>query len=162
MCEAGAFGPECRKPIWSPWSQWSACSLPCGEGVATRERYCDAPEGVECSHAASIEQRACNVDACTTEWSEWSPCDATCYRPASGNVVPGVQSRARSCVAPGYDCRDEENMQSRSCDKICPIKCPSTNAFQVCSGHGDCLLTPTTGCSQQATCRCVKYTRYVG
>ena len=81
--------------------------------------------------------------------------------------MDGSQSRARKCVHPitaddggvhptdgGGGCRGLATDQSRPCTKACPIRCPTTDLFRDCSGHGRCMLTPDEGCSQQAICRC--------
>ena len=154
MCQDDTFGPSCSKPTWTPWSKWSACSVPCGDGIAKRERQCDAPGGVGCTKEPSVEQRPCNLAACVSEWSDWSPCDASCYAAAPGSVASGSQTRVRSCAHPGHEsCTSMDTKLPRDCRKTCPIDCPTTNVFQECSGHGNCVLTPAFGCTQEATCR---------
>ena len=153
VCEAGAFGPSCRKPEWSPWSKWSACSAPCGDGTKTRRRLCDAPKGTNCPRGRDTENLKCNLGACATEWSEWSACAASCFRTAPGAQASGRQTRARKCVH--KICRKLATEQSRTCRKTCPIHCPTANKFYDCSGHGNCVLAPKEGCTQQATCRWV-------
>ena len=151
----GARALPCHKLRWTPWSEWSACSLPCGHGTKKRQRMCEPPGRCQ---GSSIEQRSCNLGACaSTEWSDWGSCAASCYRSASGGVVEGSQSRARNCVHPtdgGGGCRGMTTDQSRTCSKACPIRCPTTNSSQDCSGHGNCMITPDEGCSQRAICRC--------
>ena len=152
-CEPGTFGRTCSKPTWTPWSSWSACSVPCGDGVATRQRQCEAPGGKGCTQEPNAEkERKCNDGACVTKLSDWGPCDASCYGAVPGTIVHGSQSR--KCTQPnGENCDGANTKLQRECHKTCPIGCPTTNAFLSCSGHGDCKRVPEKGCSHQATCR---------
>ena len=153
-CEPGTFGRTCRKPKWTPWSSWSACSAPCGEGMTTRQRMCDAPEGEGCPQEPRVEKKTCNLGACVAKWSDWGPCDASCYGAVPGTIVRGSQSRSLKCAEPNEkSCDSLTTNPPRECRKTCPIGCPTTNAFLSCSGHGDCKRVPEKGCSHQATCR---------
>lgn len=155
QCELGTFGPSCSKPTWTPWSTWSACLAPCGDGSIKRHRQCNAPDGVGCGEGLSVEERPCDAGPCATEWSDWSSCAASCYTAVSGKVLSGLQSRGRNCVDPtGESCLGLATKQSRTCSKTCPIACPTKNSFQDCSGHGTCVLTPLQGCTREAICRC--------
>lgn len=140
--------------MWTPWSAWSACSAPCGNGTTTRQRQCDGPGGEGCTQEPSAEKNTCNLGACATEWSDWGPCDASCYGAAPGSIVRGSQARARECAQTNEkSCASTTTELSRDCLKTCPIGCPTTNSFRECSGHGTCVRSPEKGCTQEATCR---------
>ncbi|CAI4233289.1 unnamed protein product [Auanema sp. JU1783] len=72
---------------WSPWTDWSDCSVSCGvSGLQTRRRRCTAFFIFQCS-GASLDTRNCpNLKPCQSEisqevqypnwspWSSWSSC----------------------------------------------------------------------------------------
>ena len=52
---------------YSPWSSYSECSEPCGDGLMTRKRTCTNPSpahgGKQCQ-GASTEEKQCKVKEC--------------------------------------------------------------------------------------------------
>ena len=53
--------------MWGSWTEWSACSVTCGDGSQTRDRECDNPErafGGEDCDGDDEETRDCNDAAC--------------------------------------------------------------------------------------------------
>ncbi|WAR09638.1 FGL2-like protein [Mya arenaria] len=52
---------------WDIWSTWSTCSLPCGDGVETRNRSCSDPSpshsGKPCP-GPDVETQPCNLQQC--------------------------------------------------------------------------------------------------
>ncbi|XP_063381388.1 semaphorin-5B [Cydia fagiglandana] len=79
---------------WEPWGAWGACSAPCGGGQQARRRRCRRPP---CAGAPDM-LRACNVHACSGEWScwsEWSPCTSSDGSAGCGSA--GRRSRTRTC-----------------------------------------------------------------
>uniref|UniRef100_A0A8D3DZC7 Adhesion G protein-coupled receptor B3 n=1 Tax=Scophthalmus maximus TaxID=52904 RepID=A0A8D3DZC7_SCOMX len=96
------------------WSQWSSCSVTCGQGSQVRTRTCVSPYGTHCSGPLR-ESRVCNntapcpVDGQWQEWSSWSDCSVTCAN--------GTQQRTRQCSAAahgGSECRGHW-AESREC-----------------------------------------------
>lgn len=85
----------------SPWSDWSSCSATCDVGFKMRTRlFIDRMGRKKCPHVSTVEKEKCMGPACgpgqvevvdpmcpTTEWSDWSPCSASCGR--------GVRMRTR-------------------------------------------------------------------
>uniref|UniRef100_A0AAY4CFB8 Spondin-1 n=1 Tax=Denticeps clupeoides TaxID=299321 RepID=A0AAY4CFB8_9TELE len=75
--------PTC---MMSEWIAWSPCSLSCGMGMRSRERYVKQfPEdGSICTEPMEETQKCvinenCSPSSCVvTEWAEWEPCSATC------------------------------------------------------------------------------------
>uniref|UniRef100_A0A8C3I4B8 Adhesion G protein-coupled receptor B2 n=1 Tax=Chrysemys picta bellii TaxID=8478 RepID=A0A8C3I4B8_CHRPI len=110
-------------PAAEEWSQWSVCSLTCGQGSQVRTRSCvSSPYGTLCSGLLR-ETRICNntatcpVHGLWEEWSPWSLCSVTCGR--------GARTRTRQCVAPqhgGKACEGPE-VQTKPCNiAICPVE----------------------------------------
>ncbi|XP_069091834.1 adhesion G protein-coupled receptor B3 isoform X6 [Pleurodeles waltl] len=128
------------------WSQWSSCSVTCGQGSQVRTRTCVPPYGTHCSGPLR-ESRVCNntalcpVHGVWEEWSPWSLCSFTCGR--------GQRTRTRSCVPPQYG--------GRSCDgpethhKPCNIAlCPVDGQWQEWSAWSQCSVTCSNGTQQRS------------
>ncbi|XP_001360711.2 spondin-1 [Drosophila pseudoobscura] len=78
----------------SPWSVWSECSASCGIGITMRTRtFVNHLGRKRCPHITIVEKNKCMRPDCTyeqvelpdptcptTQWSDWSPCSATCGR----------------------------------------------------------------------------------
>ncbi|VDK88953.1 unnamed protein product, partial [Onchocerca ochengi] len=80
--------PEC--PHWVSWTSWSTCSVTCGHGQETRQRFC-FPADMKCN-GADREFRFCQKSVCPywDEWSSWSTCSVTCGF--------GIRERRRKCI----------------------------------------------------------------
>uniref|UniRef100_A0A7N4PKH2 Adhesion G protein-coupled receptor B2 n=1 Tax=Sarcophilus harrisii TaxID=9305 RepID=A0A7N4PKH2_SARHA len=121
--EPGVYMAQTGDPAAEEWSQWSVCSLTCGQGLQVRTRSCvSSPYGTLCSGPLR-ETRTCNnTDTCPVpglweEWGPWSLCSRTCGR--------GSRSRTRSCVPPqhgGKTCEGPE-LQTKLCNlAACPVE----------------------------------------
>jgi len=128
----------------SGWSDFSACSLPCGGGTQTRTRTVTKQptfSGAACPPLT--EQQNCNTQGCPVNCvGSWAGCSVTCgegvdtYRittPAAngGRACPESDGATRTCVQPpcGVDCVGDW------------IKNTSTDA----NGWGACSTTCGTG-----------------
>uniref|UniRef100_A0A3B4GS12 Adhesion G protein-coupled receptor B3 n=1 Tax=Pundamilia nyererei TaxID=303518 RepID=A0A3B4GS12_9CICH len=142
MAQTGESGAE-------EWSQWSSCSVTCGQGSQVRTRTCVSPYGTHCSGPLR-ESRVCNntapcpVHGVWEEWSPWSLCSFTCGR--------GHRTRTRMCSPPQHGGRACDGPETQT--KLCNIAlCPVDGQWQEWSSWSDCSVTCANG-TQQRTRQC--------
>merc|ERR1712060_1018190 len=82
----------------TPWSEWGACDLECGTGVATRTRMLNG--------STETENKNCNTEPCDTNWTEWGTCDRECGT--------GVSTRTR--ILNGSTETENKNCNTEPCD----------------------------------------------
>ncbi|KAI8492696.1 hypothetical protein Bbelb_297370 [Branchiostoma belcheri] len=88
---------------FSDWSDWTECSLTCGEGTTSRNRVCANPaprHGGQMCEGPDREEKACQKSECPNSgedhkwqwqsWESWQPCDRTCDM--------GYRQRKRGCM----------------------------------------------------------------
>ncbi|XP_053794370.1 thrombospondin-2 isoform X2 [Vidua chalybeata] len=110
---------------WSPWSDWTKCSVTCGSGTQMRGRSCDVTRSA-CA-GPHIQTRMCSFKKCDhrirqdggwSHWSPWSSCSVTC---GVGNTTrirlcnsPIPQMGGKNCVGNGRE--------TEKCEKVpCPV-----------------------------------------
>ncbi|GJQ69974.1 Sema-5c [Trypoxylus dichotomus] len=95
------------KGEWSPWTEWSNCSVTCGLGIRKRFRACfdGFCEGID------HDEEFCEMESCGsllgwTNWTSWSICDSN-----------KLQYRRRTCrtVNPGPTMCQGPSQESRMC-----------------------------------------------
>ncbi|XP_008582846.1 PREDICTED: spondin-1 [Galeopterus variegatus] len=119
------MGPGCSDEdgstcTMSEWITWSPCSISCGTGMRSRERYVKQfPEDGSVCTLPTEETEKCTVNedcapsSClVTEWGEWDECSATCgmgmkkrhrmvkMSPADGSMCKAETSQAEKCMMP--------------------------------------------------------------
>uniref|UniRef100_A0A8C5CCN9 Spondin-1 n=1 Tax=Gadus morhua TaxID=8049 RepID=A0A8C5CCN9_GADMO len=120
------MGPGCSDEadastcMMSEWITWSPCSVSCGQGVRSRERYVKQfpDNGSACSMPTEetdscVVNPECNPSSClVTEWGEWDACSATCglgmkrrermvkMPPADGSICSAEVLEVEKCMMP--------------------------------------------------------------
>ncbi|CAL8380320.1 unnamed protein product [Gadus morhua 'NCC'] len=151
--------PVClsKEDGWSPWTEWTECSVTCGRGGQQRGRSCD---DVRASCAGpSVQTRSCMLAKCDRKgrldglwgtWSPWSTCTAAC---GEGNMTrvrlcnnPGPQRGGRGCAGSARE--------TQPCGKPqCPVAggWSSWSEWSSCSQScGGGLTTRVRDCSSPA------------
>ncbi|XP_037388536.1 adhesion G protein-coupled receptor B3 isoform X2 [Pygocentrus nattereri] len=143
--ESAKFMAQTGDPGAEEWSQWSSCSVTCGQGSQVRTRTCVSPYGTHCSGPLR-ESRVCNntapcpVHGVWEEWSPWSLCSFTCGR--------GHRTRTRVCTPPQHGGRACDGPETQS--KLCNIAlCPVDGQWQEWSAWSDCSVTCANGTQQR-------------
>uniref|UniRef100_A0A672FKD5 Adhesion G protein-coupled receptor B2 n=1 Tax=Salarias fasciatus TaxID=181472 RepID=A0A672FKD5_SALFA len=145
--QPGVFQAQTGDPAAEEWSQWSVCSLTCGQGWQVRTRSCvSSPYGTLCSGALRETRMCNNTSSCPVhglweEWSSWSLCSVTCGR--------GSRTRTRKCVDGAVVCGRPE-IQTKLCNiAVCPVE----GQWLEWGPWSRCSVTCNTG-TQQRQRRC--------
>ena len=82
-------------PAFTPWSEWSACTVTCGGGQRTAQRECVVARTEDVDslcEGSSLRTEECNTGQCEqwTSWAPWTPCTRSCGG--------GERRRVRQCT----------------------------------------------------------------
>uniref|UniRef100_A0A3Q2X777 Spondin-1 n=1 Tax=Haplochromis burtoni TaxID=8153 RepID=A0A3Q2X777_HAPBU len=119
------MGPGCSDEdastcMMSEWITWSPCSVSCGAGTRSRERYVKQfpDDGSICTLPTEetencVVNEECSPSSClVTEWGEWDVCSATCglgmkrrermvkMPPADGSICGAEVLEVEKCMMP--------------------------------------------------------------
>uniref|UniRef100_A0A8C4H409 Spondin-1 n=1 Tax=Dicentrarchus labrax TaxID=13489 RepID=A0A8C4H409_DICLA len=127
------MGPGCSDEdastcMMSEWITWSPCSMSCGMGSRSRERYVKQfpDDGSVCTLPTEetencVVNEECNTIPCMlTPWSDWSDCSVTCGK--------GMRTRQRMLKSPVElgECTEELEQVEKCMLPECPIDCVMT------------------------------------
>ena len=152
---------------YSEWSQFSACSVSCGNGLTKRTRTCTRPSprdrGKDCSHLGAPEERkTCFLVPCPrhgnfSQWSVFSECSKSCGT--------GLKKRTRNCSNP------EPKHGGRNCTSLgkavevspCNTKpCPINGDYGPWSVFSECTVSCGNGTRKRARNCSNPYPRHGG
>ncbi|XP_026865937.2 adhesion G protein-coupled receptor B2 isoform X6 [Electrophorus electricus] len=159
--QPGVFQAQTGDPAAEEWSQWSVCSLTCGQGWQVRTRSCvSSPYGTLCSGSLR-ETRLCNntatcpgepgrppVEGQWLDWATWTHCSVSCgtgtqqrQRRCSVSVhgwseCKGPHAETRECTTPS--CGAGGNWGAWNPWSLCSKTCDSgwQRRFRMCEGTG--------------------------
>ncbi|XP_027560313.1 hemicentin-1 isoform X2 [Neopelma chrysocephalum] len=136
---------------FSPWLEWRACSVTCGQGVQERLRQCNNPlpanGGRSCegphNDVRSCHSRPCPVDGSWSEWGPWEECSKSCGH--------GNRTRSRTCSAPPAQHGGQPCKGSAVESVMCNVKpCPVAGEWSPWLPWGPCSETCGQGTQRRA------------
>uniref|UniRef100_A0A1I8EJ48 Thrombospondin type 1 domain-containing protein n=1 Tax=Wuchereria bancrofti TaxID=6293 RepID=A0A1I8EJ48_WUCBA len=127
-CSTGTVG------LWGSWTKWSQCSVSCGPGIRSRNRYCTK----EPCDGSGQSRMSCNLGPCEVsirwlQWEAWSLCSLTCGK--------GVRTRKRKCSATN-SCFGSSLEQQNCNEDLCTVT--GTTTVGQWSGWSDWSTCSTT------------------
>ena len=139
---------------YSEWSEFSACSVTCGNGTMKRKRTCTSPppknRGRNCSSLEAAEQfqfcflRKCPIHGGYSEWSSFSNCSKSCGT--------GIKRRSRKCSNPepqhgGSNCSHLGlSMEIKNCNEQ---PCPINGGYSTWTEFSSCTVSCGSGTRQR-------------
>uniref|UniRef100_A0A8C7HWL7 Spondin-1 n=1 Tax=Oncorhynchus kisutch TaxID=8019 RepID=A0A8C7HWL7_ONCKI len=133
LCLSLPLSPLCvpvSPQLWSTctmseWITWSPCSMSCGMGLRSRERYVKQfpDDGSVCTlpteeNEKCIVNEECNTIPCMlSPWSDWSDCSVTCGK--------GMRTRQRVLKSPVElgECTEDLEQVEKCMLPECPTDC---------------------------------------
>lgn len=119
-------GGDTSVPCQGSWSNWGACSEPCGGGTRERTWTTTAEPlygGAACPSPLTQEE-ACNTGACPPEpcegsWGSWSACSAPC----GGGIKTKTWTTTKEPKYGGTACPSPKIKTDDCNTQVCPIDC---------------------------------------
>lgn len=137
------------------WSDWSNCSVECGDGVETRSREVTRPPAHGAPPCPDLTQerpcyrQRCTQDCVVSKWSAWSECNGSC-------TEQGTQLRTRLVEQSPANSTCPDLYEERACMRVkgCGDQCvfSAWSPWSACSkacGKGEQIRTRTSSCPDQ-------------
>ncbi|XP_076878272.1 spondin-1b isoform X2 [Brachyhypopomus gauderio] len=160
------MGPGCKEEEPSPcmlsdWISWSACSVTCGMGMRSRERYVKQfPEdGSICKEPTEETEKCvvnehCSPSSCiVTEWVVWESCSVSCgmgmrrksrmmkMAASDGSKCQTDLEEVEKCMMPECDalsCMLSPWSDWSHCSVSCGVGVRTRQRMQKTAGHTQC------------------------
>jgi len=130
---------------WGSWTDWSACTCPCGGGQHTRDRRIEtSPKGggKMCEAKNRTEIAPCNLQSCGPDcvngdwaaWGDWGSCSHSCGGGTRWRSRE-VKTEANECGEPavGFSQEYEQCNEAVSCSKDVDCEFGDWSAWSDCS-----------------------------
>ncbi|XP_033643528.1 ADAMTS-like protein 2 isoform X1 [Asterias rubens] len=115
--------PCTLKPCGPQWqtSDWSECSVECGEGLQSREVRCSSGQEQCDPNNVPAQRRRCMIQRCPNKWraTQWNSCPGVCrvrYRRVDCVNAAGIIISQKNCP------RDEKLISAQLCGEACPAQ----------------------------------------
>eukprot|EP00118_Oscarella_pearsei_P006997 m.32924 g.32924 ORF g.32924 m.32924 type:complete len:767 (+) comp31728_c0_seq3:100-2400(+) len=150
-CDLG----ECRTTFSWQTSEWSRCTVTCGEGLQSRNVYCttgsdSATNDSDCAgQVKPNDTQPCRLEHCGPRWlfSEWSPCSQSCGS--------SVRTREVCCIDAGTTCGNT----SASCAALRPSNKERCDEVPACTPWS--TTPPTKETSRPVSPGAIRYSATV-
>lgn len=154
ICSSNISCPELI-PKWSDWSEWSICSVECGQGYSARKREClgntSNCEGPSteikvctnrsgCKTQTTTESSAKIFTASWSEWSEWSECFS------KDSCGFGIKVKKRYCLVGEKIVSNSECNGPSFNSSECFISNCSQNKIEISKNEWSVWSNCSTGC----------------
>lgn len=132
--------------VFTPWSEWSPCSIQCGRGFKSRRRSCKKQDPKTSAYMClgkTEEDQNCEEKMCAGVWGEW-----TLWTKCKGGCNQGQTFRLRFCVGDhgsgGYVCAKNKtvDVQGKNCK---PSTCSNEPVWSGWSAWSACSHSCATG-----------------
>ncbi|XP_048736194.2 coadhesin-like [Ostrea edulis] len=141
-------------PTWTPWGEWTSCTVTCGEGNHTRYRSCIGPRNGKCVGPTEDTQTCAGMTLCPGTWGNWGA-----YKECSQTCGGGLQIRSRNCSAENGSFCVGDSISVSTCNTQI---CPGPGVWGKWSAYTDCsktcgggLRTRSRNCSAESGSFCI-------
>jgi len=121
--------------VVSDWSNWGACTQPCGGGTQQRAKLIlTLPQNGGRACPNLIESQTCNTQTCdcvVSDWSNWGACSKNCgggTQQRTKSITRQPQNGGRACP-PSAELTQSQSCNTHSCPKPPPPRRPPARVY---------------------------------